>query len=126
MRSLRVRESVSFSAPAFFMTMNAEISAVGEVVVLQTDIVWQDREANLRVVGAMLEEARPARGALVVLPEMALSGFSMDPERSADDGRGVRALGELARRYGVTMVAGVARCGSERQRHVFFRRLHQF
>jgi hypothetical protein len=39
---------------------NAEISAVGEVVVLQTDIVWQDREANLRVVGAMLEEAMHA------------------------------------------------------------------
>ena len=77
---------------------NAEISAVGEVVVLQTDIVWQDREANLGVVGAMLEEAMPARGALVVLPEMALSGFSMDPERSADDGSGVRALGDLARR----------------------------
>jgi predicted amidohydrolase len=91
------------------MMKNAEISAVGEVVALQTDIVWQDREANLGVVRAMLEEARPGRGALVVLPEMALSGFSMDPERSADDGSGVRALGELARRYGVTMVAGVAR-----------------
>ncbi|MEN9285179.1 MAG: hypothetical protein RLZZ179_2672 [Verrucomicrobiota bacterium] len=80
-----------------------------ELLALQTDPVWEDHEANLLHVALLLEEAAPAAGSLVVLPEMALSGFSMDAGRAADDGAGVAALGAMARRHGITMVAGVAR-----------------
>lgn len=80
-----------------------------EVMALQTDPVWQDRGANLAAIEAQLAEAAPAAGSLVVLPEMALSGFSMDAGRAADDGAGVAALGAMARRHGIVMVAGVAR-----------------
>ena len=80
-----------------------------EILVLQTDIVWHDREANLAGIERLLEEQRPEGGALVVLPEMALSGFSMDAGAAADDGTGAERLGQLARRHGVTLVAGLAR-----------------
>jgi predicted amidohydrolase len=80
-----------------------------EVMALQTDPVWEDREANLAGIAEVLTRAAPPAGSLVVLPEMALSGFSMEAGRVADDGAGVAALGALARRHGVTMVAGVAR-----------------
>ncbi len=80
-----------------------------EVMALQTDPVWQDRGANLAAIEAQLAVAAPAAGSLVVLPEMALSGFSMDAGRAADDGAGVAALGAMARRHGIVMVAGVAR-----------------
>lgn len=58
---------------------------------LQMDLAWEDRQANFRKVEAMLDEAEPSPGDLVVLPELFDSGFSLNVERTADDppvGRG--------------------------------------
>lgn len=53
------------------------------VALIQTDLYWQDREANL----AMLEEKIwPLKGKvdLIVLPEMFPTGFSMEAEKLAE------------------------------------------
>ncbi|QDH79193.1 amidohydrolase [Echinicola soli] len=53
------------------------------VALIQTDLYWQDREANL----AMLEEKIwPLQGKvdLIVLPEMFPTGFSMEAEKLAE------------------------------------------
>lgn len=54
------------------------------VSLIQTDIVWEDKSANLR----MLEEkiaALPAHTEVVVLPEMFSTGFTMIPDNLAEE-----------------------------------------
>jgi omega-amidase len=58
------------------------------LTLIQTNLHWEDRDTNLR----MLEEKIRARGAgsqVVVLPEMFSTGFSMEPERLAENMQGV-------------------------------------
>jgi predicted amidohydrolase len=80
-----------------------------QVIAVQHGIEWEKREANHLNVRALLESARPQRGALVVLPEMFSSGFSMNVDAIAEDETKPteRFLCELARSMGVTVVAGV-------------------
>ena len=51
---------------------------------IQMDIVWEDRAANLATAERLVREADPAAGDLVVLPEMFDTGFSLNVERTAD------------------------------------------
>ncbi len=63
------------------------MSASLRVTLLQTDLAWEDPEANRR---ALAGELRGLSGAtdLVVLPEMFTTGFSMQPERMAEEAGG--------------------------------------
>ncbi|MBL8757732.1 MAG: carbon-nitrogen family hydrolase [Phycisphaerae bacterium] len=71
---------------------------------LQTDIAWEDRPANHRRVAAMLDALRPARGDLVVLPEMFDTGFSFRLDVTADrDGSTLAFLREAGARHAVTL-----------------------
>jgi predicted amidohydrolase len=81
-----------------------------ELVGVQLDIVWENREANHAKVRALLEASPPTRGALVALPEMFASGFSMNVERIADNETRAteRFLCETAKRHGVHLVGGLA------------------
>ncbi|MDX1654498.1 MAG: carbon-nitrogen family hydrolase, partial [Candidatus Competibacteraceae bacterium] len=47
-------------------------------------IVWEDKQANQRRIQALLESQPPEAGALVVLPEMFATGFSMKVPRVAE------------------------------------------
>jgi omega-amidase len=49
-----------------------------QVVCVQLDIVWEDRQANFDKISGLLYAAALESGALVVLPEVATSGFSFD------------------------------------------------
>ncbi len=53
---------------------------------VQMDIAWEDQAANFAIAERLIREASPARGDLVVLPEMFDSGFSLNVERTADRG----------------------------------------
>jgi predicted amidohydrolase len=56
----------------------------------------------------MIEEAAPKRGALVILPEMFASGFSMNVHAAADEDGALREfLAGAAREFGVLMMGGV-------------------
>jgi predicted amidohydrolase len=86
-----------------------------QIVACQTDIAWEDREENFSRVRAMLASRRPAPGALVVLPEMFASGFSMNVPAiaEAEDGATTRFLAELAREMGVFTLGGLVGRGPD-------------
>jgi len=73
----------------------------------QLDLAWHDRPANHAAARRMLENARPAAGDLVVLPEMFPVGFSMDVDAIADHaGETARFVPQLAKDFGVYVIAG--------------------
>jgi predicted amidohydrolase len=79
------------------------------VHLVQLDTAWEDRAANQAKIRALLAASPPAPGSLVVLPEMAFSGFSMNLERTAqtaaleDEG----FLREMAGAHRCTITGGV-------------------
>lgn len=78
------------------------------VHLVQFDIVWEDPPANRARIAALLERAPIGAGDLVVLPEMALTGFSLDVARTAADAGAAEAfLVELTERHGCTVVGGL-------------------
>src|SRR5262245_49030786 len=80
-----------------------------QIICCQLDIVWEDKKANHAKVLRMLEGARPKKGALVLLPEMFATGFSMNVEGVSDEKsrETQQFLGSLAREYGIFLLAGV-------------------
>jgi predicted amidohydrolase len=76
----------------------------------QFDISWEAKEVNFKKVKDLLERNAPLAGSLVVLPEMAFSGFSMNVPlvTEGEPGRTESFLAGVAKRFGVYMVAGLA------------------
>lgn len=58
------------------------------VTLLQTDIVWEDKQENLRLLRRKLKALRGV-AEIVVLPETFSTGFSMDSRRLAEPISGV-------------------------------------
>lgn len=54
------------------------------VTLLQSNLVWQDKEANLATFDAKLSKLQTGETDIAVLPEMFTTGFSMEPERWAE------------------------------------------
>lgn len=79
------------------------------IVLVQPDVVWEDRQANFENVRSLLEANPPGAGALVVLPEMFSVGYSMNVDEVAegDDGPTERFLKEIARTYDAAVVGGL-------------------
>ena len=78
------------------------------VHLVQYDIAWEDPAANRAKVTALLERAAPAAGDMIVLPETAFTGFSLDVSRTLPDAaEGEAFLADLARQYGATVVGGI-------------------
>jgi omega-amidase len=78
------------------------------VHLVQMEIAWEDRASNFRTVEAMIADARPDRGDVIVLPELFDSGFSLNVEVTADEppigaGETRRFLAGLARSRGVVV-----------------------
>src|SRR5436190_22617223 len=89
-----------------------------QLVGVQFDIAWENREANHAKVRSMLRASPPARGALVVLPEMFASGFSMNVAAVADEERATHEfVSELARDFGVFVLAGIVMKCDDRRGH---------
>lgn len=82
------------------------------LALVQFDQAFEDKAANR----ATLERLLPDPGAhdLVVLPEMTLTGFSMDPSRTTLDPDDLEGFSSLARR----LRSGVVFCGVEDGRNV--------
>lgn len=80
-----------------------------QVVAVQLDIAWEDREASHARVRRLLKTVEVAPGALIVLPEMFDVGFSMNLEKTAQDAsRASEAfLRELAAEYDAAALGGV-------------------
>jgi omega-amidase len=83
------------------------------VIACQLDIVWEDKPANHAKVIQLLEEAQPAPGSLVVLPEMFATGFSMRTAMITDSisQETQRFLADTARSFGIYLLGGVVTTG---------------
>ena len=78
------------------------------VACCQFDIAWEDKPANYRRVGEMVRGARLAPGALLVLPEMFATGFTMNVAATAEppDGPTAAFLSGLAKEHGIYVLGG--------------------
>ena len=76
---------------------------------IQFSPAWEDRETNTARIEELLENARIAPGDLVVLPEMALTGFSLDTDQTLQDDERLDEsfFSMLAVRHQCTVIAGV-------------------
>jgi predicted amidohydrolase len=101
-----------------------------QIVACQLDIVWEDKASNHDRVRSMLSVAPIKPGALVVLPEMFATGFSMHVDTIAEptDGPTHKFLSGLAQELGSFVLAGVVtrgRSGRGRNEAVVFDPLGQ-
>jgi predicted amidohydrolase len=87
------------------------------VLGLQMEIAWENKEANFETVRRLLTAAAPEKGTLVVLPEMFATGFTMNVEAMAEPygGKTEQFLANLASKWSVHIIAGAAMRGGNGQ-----------
>src|SRR5258705_13679596 len=94
----------------------------------QTDIEWENKEANFAHVQALLGSQPIDRESLVLLPEMFATGFSMNIPGIAEDQQSPteQFLAETARQKGEFLMGGIVAAGKHgcgRNEAVLFSRL---
>lgn len=82
---------------------------------IQSDIVWEDPQANFAKLRPQIQAAAAAGARLVVLPEMYACGFSMNTAAIAEppDGPSSAFLAEMARTHGVWVAGSVPQQSGE-------------
>ena len=92
----------------FFPHFEMNISAV------QLDIAWEDKAANFARIRALLADAPPAPGSLIVLPEMFATGYSMNLAITRQSGsrEDEGFLAALAREHRAFVIGGVVSPGA--------------
>ncbi len=90
-----------------------------KVALGQLQLCWEDKEANLRVVEAYLERLSELGTELFLLPEMSLTGFSMQTEKTKESsGETVDRARRLAEKYQTALGVGwVKDCGALCENH---------
>ena len=75
------------------------------ISMVQSHIIWEDKEKNLEYYGKLLQRAT-GKTDIVVLPETFTTGFSMHVEQLADtmDGITIRTIKEWAKIYNLAIV----------------------
>ena len=79
------------------------------VVALQYDISWENREDNFDTVRRLLTGSAVSPGSLIVLPEMFATGFSMDVAKLAEgrESETEKFLSSLAWQYESHVIGGL-------------------
>ena len=79
-----------------------------QIVGLQLDSVWENKAANHDKVLSLLDSVKPSAGALVVLPEMFATGFSMNVAAIHDESRETQDfLSRTAAERSIYLMGGV-------------------
>jgi len=88
-----------------------------KIAAIQHDIVWEDHAATQDHVVPLIAQAAAAGARLIVLAEMFATGFSMRPERIAEDEGGpIEAfLLAQAREHDAHLIASIAQRGADGQ-----------
>ncbi|WAX56066.1 hypothetical protein M6B22_16185 [Jatrophihabitans cynanchi] len=86
-----------------------------KVAAIQHDIAWEDAEATRARLVPLIAEAARDGARLIGLAEMFATGFSMRPERVAEDegGPNEQFLREQAARHDAWLVASIAQRGAD-------------
>jgi predicted amidohydrolase len=85
------------------------------IAAIQHDIVFEDAGATRAHVAPMIAEAAAAHARVIVLTEMFATGFSMSPERIAEDegGPSEQFLVDQARQHDAWLIASIAQRGTD-------------
>ncbi len=80
------------------------------VVGVQTDIAWENRQANFFRIGEMLAATDVDPGSLLVFPELSTAGFTMNTAAvtEARGGESEQFFSDLAKRHQSHIIAGIA------------------
>ena len=79
-----------------------------KVACIQHDVTWENKPENFAAVFALLHRSPPPHGALVLLPEMFATGFSMNVPAIADDsGQTQEFLEQSAAEFAIHLCGGV-------------------
>jgi predicted amidohydrolase len=83
-------------------------SAELNITVVQPNIVWEDKDANMRMYEQLIAGVQEKKE-VVVLPEMFSTGFSMAPERLAEnmDGATLKWMKDICRKYRCILTGSV-------------------
>jgi omega-amidase len=86
-----------------------------KLIGVQLDIVWENKPATFDRVRRLLDAHKPQPGALLVLPEMFSTGFSMDVAtiHEGSDRPAEQFLQSLAREFSVYTLGGVVNLGPD-------------
>jgi predicted amidohydrolase len=86
-----------------------------KVAAVQHDIVWEDSSATRKQVAPMIAAAKAGGARLICLTEMFATGFSMRPERIAEDegGPNEQFLLDQAREHDAWLIASIAQWGAD-------------
>lgn len=86
-----------------------------KIAAVQHDIVWEDAAATREHVRPLIAKAAGDGARLIALPEMFATGFSMRPERIAEDegGPSEQFLLDQAHAHGAYLVASLAQRGAD-------------
>ena len=81
-----------------------------QIVAVQMNMAWEDKAANHQRLRDLLANATIEPGALVIVPEMFETGFSMNLQATAqsEERHGEALLRELAGQYQAAVMGGVA------------------
>lgn len=78
-----------------------------KLALCQTNILWEEKEENLRRARRWIREAKEAGAGLILFPEMSFTGFSMNTENTAEkDRKTVHAVQQMAVKYGIAVGFG--------------------
>jgi predicted amidohydrolase len=86
-----------------------------QLIGCQFDIAWEDKPANFERVRALFKDAKIEPGALIVLPEMFATGFSMNLANVLEPPKGPahQFISQLARDTGDFVIGGIATAGAD-------------
>jgi predicted amidohydrolase len=86
-----------------------------KVAAIQHDIVWEDPAATRKLVEPMIAAAAAGGARLICLTEMFATGFSMHPERIAEDegGANEQFLIDQAREHQAWLAGSIAQWGTD-------------
>lgn len=94
-------------SPGFYYMCNIVENSTMKLLILQTDIEWNDRAANLHKAAEMIASAPSAD--LIILPEMFTTGFATAPTGVAEnDGATLAWMRQTTLSTGAAMAGSVA------------------
>ena len=78
-----------------------------KLLLLQTDIKWNDRDANLQNITSLISASKPAD--LIIMPEMFTTGYATDPEGIAEEDQyTLESLKRISASSGAAIAGSVA------------------
>lgn len=85
----------------------------------QLNMVWEEKEASFRKAEKMIQEAAKKGCDIIIFPEMAFTGFSMNVSKigeNAKDARTVSVMQIMAQKYQIAVGFGWAALGQENRK----------